>query len=234
MPRNARPGTPTVAVGYLRCSKSTEQHLSPDAQRSQIDAYATREGLTIAAWFTDDGVSGGADVTQRPALLAALAALREHGAGVLLVLRRDRVARDPYIALTIERAVAAAGARILAADGAGNGDDPSAVLLRGMLDLFAAHERSMCKARTRAALATKKARGERVGTIPYGFAAGPDGKLVPNEAEQGVIACIRDLRAAGLSLRAIEAELAKRGVVSRSGQHPLSLPTICKLAKVAA
>lgn len=232
--RNARPGNPTAAVAYIRCSKSTEQHLSPDAQRAQIEAYAARDGLVIVAWFCDDGVSGGADITQRPALLAALAALREHGAGALLVLRRDRVARDPYIALTIERSAAAAGARIVCADGAGNGDAPSDVLLRGMLDLFAAHERSMCKARTRAALATKKARGERVGTVPYGFDAGPDGKLTPNAAEQGVIACIRELRAAGLSLRAIESELAKRGILSRSGQHPLALPTICKLAKVAA
>lgn len=231
--RNARPGNPAVAVAYLRCSKSTEQHLSPAAQRVQIEAYAAREGLAIVAWFCDDGVSGGADITQRPALLAALSALRAHDAGTLLVLRRDRIARDPYIALTIERAAAAAGARIVCADGAGNGDDPSAVLLRGMLDLFAAHERSMCKARTRAALATKKARGERIGTVPYGYNAGPDGKLVPNAAEQGVIACIRELRAAGLSLRAIETELAKRGILSRSGQHPLSLPTICKLARAA-
>lgn len=232
--RNARPGNPALAIAYLRCSKSTEQHLSPAAQRSQIEAFAAREGLVIVAWFCDDGVSGGADVTQRPALLSALSDLRVHGAGTLLVLRRDRLARDTYIALTIERAAAAAGARILAADGAGNGDDPSAVLLRGMLDLFASHERAMIKARTRAALATKKARGERVGTVPYGYSADPEGKLVPNAAEQGVIACIRELRAAGLSLRAIEAELAKRGIVSRSGQHPLALPTICKLAKVAA
>ena len=230
--RAVRSGDPLRAVAYLRCSTS-DQHLSPDAQRAAIEAWAVREGVTVIAWHVDTGVSGGSELADRPALVAALAELRAARAGVLAVAKRDRIARDLYVALTIERDAAAAGARVVAADGAGNGEGPSDALMRGMLDLFAAHERSLIRERTKAALATKRARGERIGTVPYGYTAGPDGSLTPNAAEQGVIAVVRELRAAGLSLRAIVAELAARGIVSRTGRHPIALPQVAKIARAA-
>jgi DNA invertase Pin-like site-specific DNA recombinase len=232
MPRT-RIGNPAVAVAYIRVS-TDDQKLGPEAQRAQIESFAAREGLTVAAWHCDQGVSGGSDLADRPALVAALADLRAFGAGVLLAAKRDRLARDVVIAATVERAAKAYGAKVLCADGTGNGDTAADAFMRTLLDGAAQYERALCRERTRAALAAKKARGERVGTVPYGFTAGPEGSLVPHEAEQEVIACIRELRAAGLSLRAIEAELAKRGIVSRTGQHPLALPAIAKIAKVAA
>lgn len=82
------------------------------------------------------------------------------------------------------------------------------------------HSREMTGHRrlTKAALAVKKGKGERTGTIPYGYQLGADGvQLVPHEGEQAVIAVIRSLRTEGLSLRAITAELDSRGLVSRSG-----------------
>lgn len=83
---------------------------------------------------------------------------------------------------------------------------------------------------TKAALTHKAARGERVGEIPYGFALAADGvHLVEHDGEQAVIAAIRERRAAGLSLRAIVAELDKRGLVSRAGK-PLGLTQVARIA----
>jgi hypothetical protein len=55
-----------------------------------------------------------------------------------------------------------------------------------------------------------------------------------DNAEQGVIACVRELRAAGLSHRAIVAELAVRGLVSRTGGAFNQTQVARMLAKVAA
>jgi hypothetical protein len=44
--------------------------------------------------------------------------LRVHGAGVLALAKRDRIARNVVIAATIDRAAEAHGARTVAADGA--------------------------------------------------------------------------------------------------------------------
>ncbi len=230
--RNARPGNPLVAVGYLRAS-TTDQRLSPEAQRAAIEAWAQREGASVVAWHCDAGISGGSDLADRPALVAALGELRALRAGVLVVAKRDRLARDIAVAALIERAAGSAGARIVSADGAGNGDSPSDALMRGMLDVFAAHERSVIRARTKAALQAKRAKGERAGTVPFGYTADASGRLSPCEAEQAVIDAVRSLRAAGMPFRAIEAELASRGLTSRSGR-PFGIKQVFRMTKAAA
>lgn len=209
---------PRTAVAYLRASLE-DMRLGPEAQRAQIEAYAAREGITIAAWHVDQGVSGGADLEDRPGLVAALGDLRAHRAGLLVVARRDRLARDVYVAATIERAAAGAGARVVAADGTANGDTAADAFMRTILDGAAAYERALIRGRTRAALAAKRAKGERTGECPYGYTVADDGKtLVADEAEQAVLAEVRALRDAGLSHRAIVALLASKGFVNRAGK----------------
>jgi DNA invertase Pin-like site-specific DNA recombinase len=90
--------------------------------------------------------------------------------------------------------------------------------MRTIIDAFAEYERLIIGARTKAALAVKKARGERTGTVRYGFTADANGKLVPNAAEQAVLTQVRALRDAGLSHREIVAERRLAGLVSEDSQ----------------
>jgi hypothetical protein len=86
---------------------------------------------------------------------------------------------------------------------------------------------------TKAALAAKAAKGERVGELPYGFRLAADGAhLERDEAEQSVLALVRELRAGGLSQRAIVAELAAQGLVSRAGR-PFGQTQVCRLIHAA-
>lgn len=201
-------------VAYLRVS-TQEQTNGLDVQRAEIERWAAARGLTIAEgdWF-EDRISGTTSIDKRPALLEALGVLSK--GDVLVVQKRDRLARDTSVAVYIERAVKGAKATLACAQG-GDGDDPGAALLRHMLDGVSAFEVAMIRARTKAALRAKKARGECVGTVPYGFRREGD-VLVRDEGEQEVLACVRGLRAAGLSERAIVAELAQAGHVARSGR----------------
>lgn len=221
---------PKLAVAYLRVS-TEEQHLGPEAQRAAVEAWAAREGVSVVAWHADQGVSGAADLDERPGLLAALDGLRAHRAGLLVVAKRDRLARDVVVAATIERAAGSLGARVVSADGTANGDTPADAFMRTILDGAAAYERALIRSRTRAALAAKKARGERVGTVPYGYRI-EGGAMVRDEAEQGVIAVVRELRAAGLTVRAIVDALASRGVVSRKGR-PLGVAAVHAMGAAA-
>lgn len=86
---------------------------------------------------------------------------------------------------------------------------------------------------TRAALKAKRARGERIGAVPYGYSATQEGRLVPNAAEQWIITIVRELRAAGVSLRAVVSELARRGKVSRTGRA-LQFTQVARIAKRTA
>jgi DNA invertase Pin-like site-specific DNA recombinase len=134
------------------------------------------------------------------------------------VAKRDRIARDVVIAASVERAATGAGARLVSADGTGNGDTPADAFMRGVVDCASQYERGLIRARTKAALAAKAAKGERVsGGIPYGFALAADGvHFEPVESEQATIARACELGAEGRSLRAIAAQLTIEGRFSRT------------------
>lgn len=232
----ARTRTPAplahTAVAYLRVSTSA-QELGPEAQRATITAWAAREGVTIVAWHCDHGVSGGAPMAQRPALLAAIADVGELRAEALVVARRDRLARDVMTAAIATRLVAAHGARITSTAGEGEGNDPASALMRTLVDAFAEYERALIASRTRAALAVKKARGERTGECPRGTRATASGALEPCTLERARDARVRELRDAGHNYSTITAMLASEGYLSRRGT-PLSRASVHAIATAVA
>lgn len=232
MGRKAAAGDAKRVVAYVRVS-TDEQHQGPKAQRDALAAWCAARGAELVAVFEDRGVSGAAELDKRPGLLAALDAVEAGGCGVLLVAKRDRLARDVMLAAMVERMAERAGAVVTAADGAGEGSGPEALLLRRMVDAFAEYERAVIRGRTRAALGAKKARGERVGALPIGSQVAADGVHLEADADEArALAVVRELRAAGLSIRAIAAELDARRIPARGGRwHPT---TIARLLRRAA
>jgi len=202
------------AVVYLRVS-TEDQKLGPEAQLEDCKRFADSMGLEIDAIHTDHGVSGAAPMEKRDALMDALNDISE--GDVLLVSKRDRIARDVMMASTIEHIVSKKGARIVSADGIDCSDDPSARMIRQILDVFAEYELAMIRMRTRAALRAKRRQGKRNGTVPFGFKADADGVLSKDKAEQATVALIYKLRDQGLSLRAISEKLFQKGIVNRRG-----------------
>jgi len=177
------------------------------------------------AWFA----SRRAAARSRSGLLKAIEELKAQGAGRLVVANRDRLGRDVVIAALIERLVERSGACVSAADGTSDATGPEGALLRGIVDLFASYERLIISSRTKAALGAKKARGERTGGIPFGFALSDDGKtLLPSEQEQAVLTFVRERRARGVTLRAIVAACQRRGLVSRAGR-PFALRQVARM-----
>lgn len=224
---------PAKAVAYLRVS-TEDQNLGPEAQRTAIAAWAARQGVQVAAWFTEQGVSGGKSVEDRPALLGALEALGSHAAGLLVAAKRDRIARDVVVAATVERLVQAAGARVVTADGVSAEDTPEGALMRTLMDAFASYERALIRSRTRAALAVKRARGERLGgDLPIGYRV-EGSRLVSDGVEQALLCRIRDMRARGLSIARVAALLNAEGITIRGGRvHPTTISRVLRRHKTA-
>jgi DNA invertase Pin-like site-specific DNA recombinase len=231
MSKVVKAGSPSVAVAYIRVSKD-EQKLGPEAQRASIEAWAAREGVQVVAWHVDQGVCSVTPVAERPALVAALAALRHNGAGVLVVAKRDRIARDIVLASTVGRAAQSNGAALVSAMGEGNGDTPADAMMRGVVDVFAAYERDMIRARTKAALDVIRARGHKTGgSVPFGFTLASDGRtLVEVAAEQAIISRAKAHRAAGLSFGKVAVALASEGLVSRAGKPLVAMQVARMLA----
>jgi DNA invertase Pin-like site-specific DNA recombinase len=137
---------------------------------------------------------------------------------VLLVVRRDRLARDTLTAAMCEKIAQKVGASILTVSGEGNGEGPEAQLMRTILDAFAQYEKTLIALRTKAGMARKREKGERLGMVPYGWKLAADGvHLIDHALKQAVIVTVRALRASGLSYHAITDELNRRGLVNRAG-----------------
>jgi DNA invertase Pin-like site-specific DNA recombinase len=206
---------PATIIGYIRVS-TDEQSLSIEAQHQALARWCQTHQAQLLAVYENVGVSGSTPLEKHPGLLRALNALARDRA--LLVVRRDRLARDTLTAALAERIAQKAGASIVTVSGEGNGDGPEAQLMRTILDAFAQYEKALIVLRTKAGLARKREKGERLGMVPYGKRLAADRvHLLDHPTEQAVIVTVRALRASGLSYRAIAAELNRRGLTNRVG-----------------
>src|SRR5687767_13038075 len=147
----------TNAVAYFRVSTQRQGRsgLGIDAQRAAVARFGETEGLTLEAEFTDIETGKGADaLDRRPQLSAALQAARKAKCPVI-VAKLDRLSRDvAFISGLMAQRVPFIVAEL------GADADPF------MLHLYAAlaeKERRMISERTRAALASKRAAGARLG-----------------------------------------------------------------------
>jgi site-specific DNA recombinase len=207
------------AVAYLRVSTEDQavKGVSLEAQRVKIEAYAGLYDLDLVAMLEDAGMS--ARTLERPGLQAALAMLARGEAQALIVLKLDRLTRsvrdlgDLLEGPFARAALLSVSEQIDTRTAAGR-------LVLNVLASVAQWERETIGERTATAMAHKKTKGERVGAVPYGYGLGADGHaLVPVAAEQAVIAEARRLKASGLALRAIAAELERAGMVARNGRR---------------
>ena len=170
--------TRLAAVLRVSTSKQVDSGLGLQAQREAIAAFAKREGFSIVSEWSDEGVSGTACMDKRPGLSGAVAAVLSGEADFIVVAKMDRLSRDPLCQMTVERLLAKKDSRVLSAAGEGTEDDsPAAVLMRRILAAVSENEKALVSVRTKAALAQKKARGERLGRPPFGFCVDAGGQL---------------------------------------------------------
>lgn len=231
-PRKAAPGDANVCLAYVRVSTDRQEN-GPEAQRRDIEAWSVAREVRIAGWYEDKDVSGATPPLERPMLLAAFNDLEPQRAGILVAAKRDRLARDVVVVATLERIALEHGAVVRTADGSSDALGPEGVITRGVHDLFAQYERAVIRARTKAALAVKRSRGERIGRLPFGHALAADGvHLVPDEREHAIVADVLRLRRDGASVARIVREIADAGHVTRAGT-PLQRTQIVRILKAS-
>ncbi len=198
-------------IGYIRVS-TDRQEIGPEVQREVIG-----KRFPGVIWFEDIGVSGGAKLCDRPALAQAIIALQP--GDMFVIYRLDRVARDLMTQMVVEEQVMKAGAKLVSCAGEGTeSEGPEAKLFRQIIGAVAEFERAMIKMRTKAAMAIKRSRGEKLGgQTPFGFDS-HDGKLVSNLDERAVIDQVLAYRAERMPIRKIIKVLNESGIPTKLGR----------------
>lgn len=207
-----------TAIGYIRVSTEGQatDGVSLDAQRAKIAAWCDLNDYTLAAVHVDAGISG-KSADNRPGLQAALAECRKGAA--LVVYSLSRLARSTRDTIEISERLNKIGADMVSLSEKIDTTTAAGKMVFRMLAVLAEFERDQISERTASAMQFKKAKGERVGSVPYGhFLDGDNTTLVEHPAEQAVIRQARELRESGLSLRAVAAELDRQGIRARNGQ----------------
>lgn len=205
------------AVGYVRVSteKQADHGISLEAQTDKIRAMATVQGIELAEIIVDAGES--AKTLKRPGMVRLLKMIDAGEVSKVFVAKLDRLTRSVRdIGVLLERFEKKEVSLVSVAEMLDTRSAAGRLTLNIMVSV-SQWEREAIGERTRDALAHKRANGNRTGNIPFGFTLGADGKLVPNAAEQVVVAKVRELRQMGFTLRQIADELNAQGFKTRKG-----------------
>jgi DNA invertase Pin-like site-specific DNA recombinase len=224
------------AVGYVRVS--TEQQASDGvslaAQREKIEQYCALYDLDLIAVVEDAGAS--AKTLERDGLSEVLTLMEAGQAQALVVAKLDRLTRSVAdLATLLEKYFDGRFDLVSVGEQVNTGTAAGRLVLNVLMSV-SQWEREAISERTKTALQHKKARGQRVGSVPYGYRLDADGVMLNEDAEeQEIIHAVEKFHAAGLSLGKIAAQLGTHGYTSRGGGkwHPQTIKNILAAQKAA-
>jgi putative DNA-invertase from lambdoid prophage Rac len=206
-----------TVYGYVRVS-TTEQvdNTSMHEQRRQIEGNALTHNLVISQFIEDGGVSGADPFFAR---LEANGITLAEG-DTVIVAKLDRFSRDLLDALQSIKRCKELGIKLII-NGHGDVTDSSNIYAQLMLEIlcsFAGHERRVLKERQKQGQAAKrKAGGHLGGSAKFGYAVQGTGQaatLVAKPEEQAALKYAKEMRATGISFRAIASILkTSHGVI---------------------
>jgi len=203
------------AVAYYRVSTARQgkSGLGIEAQKTAVQRFSAAEGYDLIAEYVEVETGKGAGaLDRRPELAAALARARKVKCPVL-VAKLDRLSRNVHFISGLMAHRVPFIVAELEADA-----DPFMLHLYAAL---AAKERALISARTKAALAAKKAAGAKLGNPRAAEAAvkaHAANRAAADKFAAKVLPIVRDIQATGhTTLREIAESLNARGVHTARG-----------------
>lgn len=224
-------------IGYIRVSTEEQAAggVSLAAQREKLIAYAKLYELDLIALVEDAGQSG--KTLNRPGLQEALGMLRRGRADGMLIAKLDRLSRSvvDWNSLIDGYFGEKAGKQLFSVADSIDTRTAAGRLVLNVLMSVAQWERETIGERTRDALQHKIRNGERCGKVRFGYRLSGDGRtLEPVAEEQKAIRIIRELKAAGQTLRDIAAELTGRGILTKEGKPRWTHTAVARILGRAA
>ena len=157
---------------------------------------------------------------ERPGLRAVLDVARE--GDKVIVARLDRIARDLYLSLWVEKEIRKAGAELISTSEPYRWNDPTQKLLLNIIMSFAEFERSLITSRLSSSRKTKARQGGYSGgKAPIGYEAERGHKfLILNEEKASTVRRVFELRDTkpDASLQKLADLLNSEGLTTKEGK----------------
>jgi DNA invertase Pin-like site-specific DNA recombinase len=175
--------------------------LGLEGQRAAIEAEVARRGWELVRTYEDTG-SGGS-MRGRPGMQEALELLDRGGADALIVATLSRATRSTADAASLLERAQRKGWRLVALDLGVDMTTPAGELVASVMAAVAQWERRAIGERTKAALASKKAQGFRLGRP----------RILSDAIRSRIVASRRN----GLTLAGIADQLNGQGIPTACG-----------------
>lgn len=205
------------AILYTRVSTlhQVTDGQSLEAQERTLRQYAAFKGCDDVQLVTDAGLSG--KTTDRPGYQQVMDAIRTGTIDAVIVYSLSRFARNTIATLEAIEQMNRKGVAFHSVTEQIDTTTPIGRFFVTTIAGLATLEREQIGERTRTVLQFKKANGERVGQIPFGYCV-DDGHIVPDSTEQTAIRLVHHLHTAGYSYTQIARQLERRNITNKAGK----------------
>ena len=220
------------AIGYIRVSteQQVDEGVSLAAQRAKINLWCELNDCELVAIYEDAGISG-KTIEKRPQLQTALSEMKKGMA--LVVYSLSRMSRTTEHCISIANELKAKGCNLVSIT---EKLDTSSAMGEFFFTVMAAlgqMERKLTGERTKAALAYKKANGEKYAPVPFGYKE-INKRLEVVKHEADLVAEIFSKRASGETLQSIALALNEQGIIGKQGGKWYASSVSCILKRAAA
>lgn len=210
-----------IAAAYVRVSTDDQLEYSPDSQIKIIKEAAGREGYIIPDEYIfreEDGISG-KSAEKRPKFRLMIAMAKENPSpfSAIFVWKFSRFARNQEEAITYKNLLKKKGV-IVKSVSEPMTDDPFSTLIERIIEWMDEYYLINLAGEVRRGMTEKAARGECVGTAPFGYKV--QNKILAPDEDAETVKNIFDAKLAGMGDRAIAQQLGKKGVRTRRGNLP--------------
>lgn len=206
------------AVAYVRVSseQQAESGLSLEYQREKCRALANVHDYELVDIIIDAGESAAS--LERPGMARVLALVNARQIEAVLVAKLDRITRSVRDLSDLLETFSRHHVALVSASESLNTETAGGRMVLNVMMSVAQWERETIGERTRDALLAKRRRGERAGTLAYGWQLGTDGRLEPHAREREILALAREHRdALGCTWADTAAALNRAGYTTRAG-----------------
>jgi DNA invertase Pin-like site-specific DNA recombinase len=205
------------AVAYVRVSTKdqAENGVSLKDQKAKIQAMCVVRGDELIDIIEDE--ESGKDLN-RPGFQQIQRMVEAHEVDVVIICKLDRLTRSVGDLAHLLSLFDKHGVALVSLAESLDTQSAAGRLVINVMGAVAQWEREVISERTKAALAYKKSKGQRVGNIPFGFKMGEGKNLIQDVGEQTIIRLIVNTRANDqMSYRGIAAALNFNGYRTRTG-----------------
>jgi DNA invertase Pin-like site-specific DNA recombinase len=206
------------AVAYVRVSseQQAESGLSLEHQQQKCRALATVNDFELTEIVIDAGESAAS--LSRPGMARVLAMVDGRHVEAVVIAKLDRITRSVRDLADLLDRFSRHKVALVSASESLNTETAAGRMVVRLLAVVSEWEREAIGERTRDALSAKRRRGERTGTLPYGWHL--DGRqLVPLAGEQDLITLAAECRfGLGYTWKATAEHLNAQGHRNRAGK----------------